>query len=92
MRGTIRSGWVLLCTNLRRRVGGSMDQALRAYRRARRSGEIVTTNLLELLSQTPGAIRLPMDTPKLVRRVIEQDKGVDRALAWLQPESSPHRN
>lgn len=69
-----------------------MDLALKAYRRARRSGEIVTTNLLELLSQTPGAIRLPVDTPKLVRRVVEEDKSLDRALAWLQPDGSAHRN
>jgi len=69
-----------------------MDQVLRAYRRARRRGKTVTTNLLALLSQTPGAIRLPMDTPELVRGVVEDDKSLDLALAWLQPEGSPHRN
>ncbi len=69
-----------------------MNQTLRAYRRARRSGDVVTTNFLELLSQTTGAIRLPIDTPELVRRAIGEDKSVDRALAWLQPEGLPNKH
>lgn len=69
-----------------------MNQTLRAYRRARRSGDVVTTNFLELLSQTPGAIRLPIDTPELVRRAIGEDRNVDRALAWFQSEGSPNQH